>query len=174
MPSWLHHLSILLSSLQRSHKPRTALSERGASLGGWRGYWLVAMLALAMVLGPTLGQMHRAVHAATPASVVGYSGGAHAAHAPSADAAACVATADANGCSSGDWIHALFAGHGPADCQLLDQAGHGYAGPPALLQLAAVAPESAQVAVIFTRPRAIFVAASFDARAPPASHSPSA
>ncbi|RGE47156.1 hypothetical protein DZC30_01205 [Comamonas testosteroni] len=132
------------------------------------------MLALAMVLGPTLGQMHRAVHAAAVAPALGYGSSAHTAHASSADAAACVSTAAANACGSGDWVHALFAGHGPADCQLLDQAGHGYAGPPALLQLAAVAPESAQVAVIFTRPRAIFVAASFDARAPPISHFPSA
>ena len=97
-----------------------------------------------------------------------YSGGAHAAHAPSADGAACVATADANGCSSGDWIHALFAGHGPAECQLLDQLHHALAGPPEAIELPQALPAAHFALPATTAPRAIPSAAHFDARAPPA------
>ena len=154
------------------------------TLGDWRRYWLAAMLVLAMVLGPALGQMHRAVHAAgsAPMAALGSKLGAnalHALHAPASasdaisDGASCATSAElassgASSSSCGDWVHALFAGHGPADCQLLDQANHGFAGPPAVLQLVGEAPDSAQPAVHIPRPRAIFVAASFDARAPPA------
>ena len=136
-------------------------------MGGWRTYWLAAMLALAMVLGPTLGQMHKAVHAAATAPALSYGGIGHIAHASASEAPACAGPAA--DCVSGSWIHALFAGHGPADCQLLDQASHGYAGPPAVAQFAAAAPDPAQPFIALSRPRAIFVAASFDARAPPAS-----
>ena len=158
---------------------------------GWYAYWLAAMLALAMVLGPTLGQMHRAVHAAGLSPAVASAVGAsceqavgHVANVSAADGDSCATpwalSAQAEqgtappDCTAGNWVHALFAGHGPAECQLLDQANHGYAGPPAVLHFEGVAPDSALPAPYLPRPRAIFVAASFDARAPPASQLPRA
>ena len=161
------------------------MAEWGVRVQGWGAYWLASMLALAMVLGPTLGQMHRAVHAAGLAPAAAAAPGiSHAAHGAAADNSNCdglvapsllaeqgAAPAD---CPTGNWVHALFAGHGPAECQLLDEASHGYAGPPAVAHFDAVAPESALPAPHLPRPRAIFVAASFDARAPPASPVPRA
>ncbi|MDR0216929.1 MAG: hypothetical protein LBJ15_23375 [Comamonas sp.] len=160
-------------------------------MDGWCAYWLTAMLALAMVLGPTLGQMHRAVHAAGISPVVASAVSnscaqavGHVVHASVADRDSCAAplaqSAQAEpgelppDCTAGNWVHALFAGHGPAECQLLDQANHGYAGPPAVLHFEGVAPDSALPAPYLPRPRAIFVAASFDARAPPALQLPRA
>lgn len=77
-----------------------------------RPAWLLAWtLVLAIVLAPLLGQMHRVVHwgGIAGASI----------HALQPDP------------SPGDWVHALFDGHGPAGCQLLDQHHDGLAGPSA-------------------------------------------
>lgn len=133
--------------------------------------WLTALLALAMVLGPTLGQMHRAVHAGAGQNVAH---GLHWAHAAvttallTQDTAVRDCSSDSSGCASDlSWVHALFAGHGPAECQLLDQANHGYAGPPAVVAFVAPAPASALPQPFAPEPRAIFFAAPFDARGPP-------
>lgn len=81
-----------------------------------RPAWLLAWaLVLAIVLAPLLGQMHRVVHWGSMA------GGTLHALQPEL--------------SAGNWVHALFDGHGPAECQLLDQHHEGLAGPPAALVL---------------------------------------
>lgn len=134
--------------------------------------WLMGLLALAMVLGPTLGQMHRAVHLGSAPG-----GKIHAVHSHAAPAlvAALVEVAgncpaDRSNCASDlSWVHALFAGHGPAECQLLDQANHGYAGPVAVLAFSAPPPDSFIPRPFASAPRAIFIAAPLAARAPPLS-----
>ena len=146
----------------------------------WCMRWLMGLLALVMVLGPTLGQMHRAVHAGGMSKSV-----AHARYDNSYDASYAVVQAAAAiqsssaldcgqssaevsaSCGQGSWVHALFAGHGPSECPLLDQASHGLAGPPAVLEFAGVAPETAQPQTFTATAHHIFIAASFDARAPP-------
>lgn len=131
--------------------------------------WLMVLLTLAMVLGPTLGQMHRAVHAVnTAAPAKSYVGHSHALPTLSAVAGDC--QSDNSGCTPGQgWVHALFAGHGPAECQLLDQANHGYAWPVAMLAFSAPAPDSFIPRPFAPTPRVIFIAAPLAARAPPLS-----
>lgn len=130
--------------------------------------WLMGLLALSLLLGPTLGQMHRAVHAGSASSSTAFVAHAHAiqAAAVTADAADCATGANTCGADLA-WVHALFAGHGPAECQLLDQANHGYAGPPAVLAFTAAAPPALLPQPQAPAPRAIFVAAPLTARAPP-------
>ena len=87
--------------------------------------WLTTLLALAMVLSPALGQMHRAVHAGATHNAAH---GPHWGHAAATtalltqaqvvrSAADCVSSSsDRSGCASDlSWVHALFAGHGPAE-----------------------------------------------------------
>ena len=139
--------------------------------------WLTTLLALAMVLSPALGQMHRAVHAGATHNAAH---GPHWGHAAATtalltqakvvrSAADCVnSSSDRSGCASDlSWVHALFAGHGPAECQLLDQANHGYAGPPAVVAFVAPVPATALPQSFAPEPRTIFFAAPFDARGPP-------
>ena len=165
----------VLLHTQRSHQTRSATAERRVSLRDiWCMRWLMGLLALTMVLGPTLGQMHRAVHAGAPSK-----GSVHVSHlvGHALQAACGIAAPDcatdseavviSGSYAQGDWVHALFAGHGPSECQLLDQANHGLAGPPAVLEFAGVAPEVAPPQSFVPAPHIIFVAASFDARAPP-------
>lgn len=104
-----------------------------------------------------LGQMHRVVHAAT------------------SPVAALVATGDAQSAQAGsetghpaeNWVHALFAGHGPAGCQLLDQLSHGYAGPVAIDLFTPLAPQSDIPLWASQVPGSQSIAAFFDPRAPP-------
>lgn len=134
-------------------------AARAGVRGGLDRYGLVLWLVLALVLGPMLGQMHRVVHTtglhAVQASIAGL-----------ANADGCkAASAD---CTQHPWVHALFGGHGPAECQLLDQLNHSYAGPPAVASFEPVAPEGA-LPLLYAQaaPRPV-PAAFFDARAPPA------
>lgn len=130
--------------------------------------WLMGLLALAMVMGPTLGQMHRAVHGVNTGPVKSYVVHSHAL--PTLSAAAGDCQSDNSGCTSDlSWVHALFAGHGPAECQLLDQANHGYAGPVAVLAFSAPPPDSFIPRPFAPAPRAVFIAAPLAARAPPLS-----
>ena len=134
--------------------------------------WLMGLLALAMVLGPTLGQMHRAVHLGSAPGGKIYAVHSHAAPALSAASAEVVGNcpADRSSCASDlSWVHALFAGHGPAECQLLDQANHGYAGSVAVLAFSAPPPDSFIPRPFAPAPRAVFIAAPLAARAPPLS-----
>lgn len=138
----------------------------------WNMRWLMGLLALAMLLGPTLGQMHRAVHAGIASSSKAYVAHSHLVQAAKVVLGEAVLASDcrvdSRNCTADlSWVHALFAGHGPAECQLLDQANHGYAGPPALLAFAAPAPALALPAPFAPVPRSIFLAAPFAARAPP-------
>ena len=154
---------ILLSQQHSPRQPSQTLPAHAAGRVSLRR-WLLGLLVWAMVLGPTLGQMHRAVHAAatSQATVAVLHGVAHGGAAVQPTDADC-----GDGCASNSWVHALFAGHGPAACQLLDQASHGYAGPPAMLAFVGVAPESALPRPFAAAPRAVVLAAPFDARAPP-------
>jgi len=124
-------------------------------------------LALALLLAPLLGRMHQVVH--------GLGGGPSAvAHlaAPGAshfdrDANASV-TLQARAAGQGsDALHALFAGHHGADCQLLDQLLLGGALLAALVlptvHGAAQAPLPEHASQAGTRQRSAFLA-----RAPPA------
>ncbi|WP_291595440.1 hypothetical protein [Comamonas sp.] len=129
----------------------------------WVMRWLMGLLALAMVLGPTLGQMHRAVHLGSAPG-----GKTHAVHSHAQATLYCLA--ERNSCATDlAWVHALFSGHGPAECQLLDQANHGYAGPVAVLAFSAPAPDSFIPRPFAPAPRAVFIAAPPAARAPPLS-----
>lgn len=127
-------------------------------------YGLMLWLLLALVLGPLLGQMHRVVHAT----------GLHAVQAGTAGLAtadgckAASADAGAAGCVPHSWVHALFGGHGPAECQLLDQLNHSYAGPPTVACFEPVAPEGALPLPHAQAAPDHLPAAFFDARAPPA------
>ncbi|MDN5540764.1 MULTISPECIES: hypothetical protein [Comamonas] len=158
-----------------SHHSRLRTNSRPASAGGgaslreiWVMRWLMGLLALAMVLGPTLGQMHRAVHAVNTTPAKSYV--AHSQPLPALSAAAGDCQSDNSGCTPHeDWVHALFAGHGPAECQLLDQANHGYAGPVAVLAFSAPPPDSFIPRPFAPAPRAVFIAAPLAARAPPLS-----
>ena len=128
-----------------------------ATLGSARARLLVWLLAWALLLAPVLGQMHRALHAAgegAPPAVATASAGL-----PS------VSQAPAHVHAS--WLHDLFGGHSPAQCQLLDQLHHGLAGPPTALQLAHALPIASGIARPHTEPRQQWQAAFFDARAPP-------
>nr|WP_236597839.1 hypothetical protein [Comamonas testosteroni] len=138
----------------------------------WVMRWLMGLLALAMVLGPTLGQMHRAVHLGSSPGGKIYAAHSHAAPALSAASAEVAGDcqADRSNCASDlSWVHALFAGHGPAECQLLDQANHGYAGPVAVLAFSAPPPDSFIPRPFAPAPRSVFIAAPLAARAPPLS-----
>ncbi|QXZ11325.1 hypothetical protein KUF54_07050 [Comamonas sp. Y33R10-2] len=129
--------------------------------------WLMALLALAMVLGPTLGQMHRAVHAGTAQSQ------SHAGHQARVAAASESTSQNTSSTCATDpllgasWVQALFAGHGPAECQLLDQAHHGLAGPPSAIAFVAPVPAAVQLVVFAAVPHTIFLAAPPGARGPP-------
>ena len=115
--------------------------------------WLVAwLLVWSVALAPLLGQMHRVVHA----------GGLAAAtlHGPvEVVASSCNAPVHR--------VHALFSGHGPADCQLLDQLHEGMAGPPPAVALPPVWGEQAEPAQPPIVRDGRVLAAFFDARGPP-------
>lgn len=112
--------------------------------------WLVAALVL-LVLAQALGQMHRALH--VPGMLVGQ---------PELRQATL-----AHGHAHGQhWVQDLFAGHGDADCRLLDALAHPAcpAAPLLVLPMQLGAP-------LLAAARSDFVArwaALFDARGPPA------
>ncbi|WOI45095.1 hypothetical protein [Acidovorax sp. BLS4] len=120
-------------------------------------------IAFALLLAPLLGRMHQVVHGGAPglasASVSWPAGVAHHATAPTAP--------DARPGQGGDGLHALFAGHHGADCQLLDQLLLGGALLAALVlpaaHGAAQAPLPEHPSHTGTRQRSAFLA-----RAPPA------
>lgn len=115
--------------------------------------WLLAwLLVWAIALAPLLGQMHRVVHAGGLAAAT--------VHGP-AEAAPASWNAPA------DWVHALFSGHGPADCQLLDQLHEGMAGPPSAVVLPPFWGEQALPIQPTIVRDARVLAAFFDARGPP-------
>lgn len=107
--------------------------------------WLV----LALVLAPALGRMHQVVHAPGLPAFDGHAHGQE--HGASALA---------------DALHALFAGHAHADCQVLDQQT--LAGPwlAQALPLAQAAPQGLPVGACPAQPPAR-PPSPFHARAPP-------
>jgi len=124
-------------------QPSTRLADRARRCAlGW--------LLLALVLAPALGRMHQIVHGLG-------TGGAQATAHTSAHGSAGRAL---------DTLHALFAGHGSADCQVLDQQTLGGPAPAPLLALAHAAPQPAPAAPLAAAP-APRRAAPFQARAPP-------
>ncbi|GGH53829.1 hypothetical protein GCM10010975_09800 [Comamonas phosphati] len=105
-----------------------------------------------------LGQMHRVVHAAaSPVAALAAGGDARS-----------IQAGDETGDPAENWVHALFAGHGPAGCQLLDQLSHGYAGPVAVDLFTPLAPQSDIPLWASQVPGSRSIAAFFDPRAPPA------
>lgn len=117
----------------------------------------LAWLLLALVLAPTLGRMHQVLHA--PGGV---------AHALAPGHAHGGAESPGAGQHALDALHALFAGHGAADCQVLDQqtlVGAALGQAPALPQAQPQPPPvGAPAAAPGTRR-----ATPFHARAPPQS-----
>ncbi|WP_313075218.1 hypothetical protein [Melaminivora sp.] len=109
-------------------------------------------LLLALVLAPALGRVHQIVHGlgTTSAELAANAG----AHSPASRAL--------------DMLHALFAGHGSADCQVLDQQTLGGPTPAPLLALAHAAPQATPAASLAAAPVARRTA-PFQARAPPGS-----
>ena len=114
------------------------LNRQRSRLARHAGLW---WLALALALAPALGRMHRALH--LPAEL-GTS--AHQAHAHG--------------------LAALFAGHSPADCQLLDQLTQGGA-PAAEWPPLAAAPAPACPPAPAAQPLRPCAPLPFQARAPP-------
>lgn len=117
----------------------------------------LAWLLLALVLAPALGRMHQVLH--LPAG----QGLAHALHddGHARDAASA-------GQQALDTLHALFAGHSAADCQVLDEqtlVGAALGQAPAQVQAQPQLPPAKTPAPV---PRA-GRAAPFHARAPPLS-----
>ena len=108
-------------------------------------------LLLALLLGPALGRMHQIVH--------GLGGGARPAPAHGADS---------QGLQALQALQALFAGHGSADCQVLDQHTVGGTAPVPLLALAHAPPHAAPVHFSAALPVARRPT-PFQARAPPGS-----
>lgn len=114
-------------------------------------------LLLALVLSPALGRWHQVLHATPAPAVVALhdddvaGGSVHAipaAHAPSL-------------------LAALFSGHAPIDCLLLDQMALGTALPCSAPVLPAAAPAVAPSAPVPER-MAVRHVALFQARGPPA------
>ncbi|WP_236748812.1 hypothetical protein [Acidovorax carolinensis] len=108
-------------------------------------------LLLALVLAPALGRWHQVLHATPPSAVVALhdDGGARvSAHAPRL-------------------LAALFSGHAPIDCLLLDQLALGTALPCSAPVLPAAAPAVAPSAPAPER-LAVRHVALFQARGPPA------
>lgn len=147
------HFSALGAKLRYANRPMPrppnpqAIRQAAAQLSRRLS---LAWLLLALVLAPTLGRMHQVLH--LPGT-----GGAHAA-----------AHSHGAGRQALDTLHALFAGHGGAGCQVLDQqtlvgAALGQAPAPAQA-LPQLAPVATPVVAPGTRS-----AVPFHARAPPLS-----
>lgn len=102
------------------------------------------LLALALVLAPALGQMHRTLHGDG--------------HGPGVDRASAAG-------APWSWT-ALFAGHHASDCQLLDSLGLSDAPPSTPLAVAHPLP-SAQPMARTPAPLGVRRVAPFQARAPP-------
>lgn len=118
---------------------RAATASRTSPLRRRLGW---AWLLLALVLAPALGQMHRALHLPGTLGLA-------------------VHAADGHG------VAALFGGHSPADCQLLDQLSHGGA-TVAEYAVPLAAPSGQQVAQPAAQPPRPVAPLPFQARAPPA------
>ena len=115
-------------------------------------------LVWALLLAPTLGRWHQAVH------------GAGGAHAPRIEAALVVASAVGDAAlaqSPGNFLERLFSGHARSDCVLLDQATLGYALPSTGLVLPDAAPQAGALPAPPERVVRRHVAL-FHARGPPA------
>jgi hypothetical protein len=106
-------------------------------LGLW---WLV----LALVIAPALGRMHLVLHGAGSLQTLAGNAGPH-----------------AHGV-----VGNLFAGHTPAECQLLDQLNHGGAATAEPAR-ALAAPVPACPAAPHAQPPLPRALAAFQARAPP-------
>ena len=101
----------------------------------------VAWLVLALVLAPALGQMHRVLHLPVALGLAQPAGHDHG-------------------------LGALFGGHSPADCQLLDQLHHGGAAV-AESSLPLAPPDGQRVASPAAQPLRAAPPLPFQARAPP-------
>lgn len=113
----------------------------------------LAWLLLALVFAPLLGRMHQVLHVPGSAAVA----------APLQHEAAPVAGI---GQQALDTLHALFAGHGHADCQVLDQqtlVGAAAGQAPVLAQAAPQLPPAARPVPA----PGVRKAPAFQARAPP-------
>ena len=110
---------------------------------------LLSVLALALVLSQSLGQLHAVKHGslASAAHVMGAQEGSKTHH-------------------DGGFLKQLFSSHSSTDCRLYDQLGNSYALPAvALMLLPAVSP-SPPVAIFAGEALARW-ASLFDARGPP-------
>lgn len=136
----------------------------GAARAAAGSRWLPWVLVWALVLGPLLGQMHRVVHASSASPVAALAAGA----ATESAQAGHEEWLGQGACAPENWVHALFAGHGPAGCQLLDQLSQGHAGPVAADLFTPIAPQSAVPQWASQVPGGQSIAAFFDPRAPPA------
>ena len=110
----------------------------------------LAWLLLALVLAPVLGRMHQVLHL------------------PGAGNVQALAHQHGAGQQALDTLHALFAGHGDAGCQVLDQqtlVGAALGQAPALVP---ALPQLPLAGTFAAAPR-LRSAAPFHARAPPLS-----
>ena len=131
-------------------------------------WWLAACL----VLGPALGRMHQVLHgplasAAAMAQIPFAAPGSAAAWLGAASPAPAHTVHHGSVHGGHGSVHALFQGHGDADCELLDQLLFGGALLPAPLAVASLAtaspPQDMPSEGIDARHRPAFLA-----RAPPA------
>lgn len=117
-------------------------------------------LLLALVLAPSLGRWHQVLHA-TPAPAVA------ALHDDGGAGGAVHATPATHATHASSLLAALFPGHAPIDCLLLDQLALGTALPCNAPVLPAAAPAVAPGAPAPER-MAVRHVAQFQARGPPA------
>ena len=136
---------------------RAALAKHRTA---YRPLHQMAMWALvwALLLSPTIGRWHEAVHGA---------GSVHGSRAESALVVASGWGAQARAQAAGHFLERLFSGHARSDCVLLDQASLGYALPSTGLALPAAVPQACALPAPPERVVRRHVAL-FQARGPPA------
>ena len=120
----------------------------------------VAMWALvwALLIAPTIGRWHEAVHG---------DGSAHGSRAETALVVASGVGDQARAQAPGNFLEHLFSGHARSDCVLLDQATLGYALPSTGMALPAAEPQTCALPAPPERAVRRHVAL-FQARGPPA------
>ena len=135
----------------------TSLGARRRPLhAAWWG-----LLAVVLVLGQTLGQLHQGLHGLPQAGL--HTAAATAAHHPTANEAAPL-----HDRAAGDWLGRLFTEHHVLECQVLDQLAHADAPGFVLPELAAGPPMPMGVPLWRASNHIAPAGAPYSARAPPA------
>ena len=128
----------------------------------WHAAWW-GLLALALVLSQSLGQLHQGLHGLPQLGL--HAAAAAAPPSPLDPAASAVAPAHRH--TAGDWLGRLFAEHHVLECQVLDQLAHADAPGFVLPELAAAPPVPMGVPLWRASKHVAPAGAPYSARAPP-------